>query len=68
MAGRSSIRREAVADGYSRERLLTELTADLGRPVMARQPMPTFTAAEANCRIGWFPVIPPICPAWDGDA
>src|ERR1700726_867255 len=39
-AGRAAIRREAVAAGYSGERLPTELTADLGRPVMARQPMP----------------------------
>ena len=30
----------AVAAGHSRERLLTEPTADFARPVMARQPMP----------------------------
>ena len=33
-------RRYAVVAGHSRERLLTEPTADFARPVMARQPMP----------------------------
>jgi len=39
MLPRAIARRYAVAAGHSRERLLTEPTADFARPVMARQPM-----------------------------
>ena len=40
MLPRAIARRYAVAAGHSRERLLTEPTAEFARPVMGRQPMP----------------------------